>query len=247
LTRLKVFVAGDIGCYTLGALPPLSAMDTCVCMGASIGMAHGMAKALGAAGMGKIVAVIGDSTFIHSGITGLINTVYNNSYSTVIILDNRITAMTGHQPNPASGTNIMGEAANVINFEELCRAIGVKHVRVVDPHDLKASYAVLQEEINRPAPSVVITRSPCVLIPAEKKRKKVPLVSHIDLCTGCQACLRIGCPAISWTALTPAQAKKEGRKKGQKGYSAIDPNLCVGCGQCLTLCKLKAITKAEVD
>ena len=246
LTRLKVFVSGDIGCYTLGALPPLSAMDTCVCMGASIGVAHGMAKALGAEGMGKIVAVIGDSTFIHSGITGLINTVYNNSYSTVIILDNRITAMTGHQPNPASGSTIMGEAANVINFEELCRAIGVKHVRVVNPHYLKATYDVLKEEINREEPSVVITRFPCVLIPEEKKRKKIPLVSHTGLCTGCQACLKIGCPAISWTAISPEEAKESGRKKGQKGYSSIDQELCAGCGQCLTLCKFKAISLTEV-
>ncbi len=172
LNRLKVFVSGDIGCYTLGFLPPLSAMDSCVCMGASVGVAHGMAKALGEEGLGKMVAVIGDSTFIHSGLNSLINTVYNKSYSTVIILDNRITAMTGQQPNPASGTNIMGEPANAIDFPELCRAIGVKHVRTVNPHDIEATYQVLKEEIERPEPSVVITRWPCVLTPQEKKRTK---------------------------------------------------------------------------
>jgi indolepyruvate ferredoxin oxidoreductase alpha subunit len=245
LSRLKVFVSGDIGCYTLGFLPPLSAMDACVCMGASISMAHGMAKALGDAGKGKIVAVIGDSTFIHSGITGLINSVYNKDYSTVIILDNRITGMTGHQPNPASGSTLMGEPANEINFEELCRAIGVKHVRTVNPQDMKATYEVLKEEIERDEPSVVITRYPCVLIPEEKKRTKHPLHTVIENCTGCQACLRIGCPAIHWHPLEPAQAKKLGYKEKQKGYAQIDEITCVGCGLCLPLCKFKAITKGE--
>ena len=243
LSRMKVFVSGDIGCYTLGYLPPLSAMDACVCMGASISMAHGMAKALGDAGKGKIVAVIGDSTFIHSGITGLINSVYNKDYSTVIILDNRITGMTGHQPNPASGSTLMGEPANEINFEELCRAIGVKHVRTVDPQDIKATYEVLKEEIERDEPSVVITRYPCVLIPEEKKRTKHPLHTIIANCTGCQACLRIGCPAIHWHPLTPDQAKAKGYKEKQKGYAQIDEIVCVGCGLCLPLCKFKAISK----
>lgn len=245
LNRLKVFVSGDIGCYTLGFLPPLSAMDACVCMGASIGMAHGMAKALGDEGKGKIVAVLGDSTFIHSGITGLINTVYNKDYSTVIILDNRITAMTGHQPNPASGSTLMGEPANSINFEELCRAIGVKHVRTVNPQDLKETYDALKEEIERDEPSVVITRYPCVLIPSEKKRVKYPLHTVIENCTGCQSCLRIGCPAIHWHPLTPAEAQKRGYKDKQKGYAQIDEITCVGCGLCLPLCKFKAISKGD--
>jgi indolepyruvate ferredoxin oxidoreductase alpha subunit len=245
LSRLKVFVSGDIGCYTLGFLPPLNAMDACVCMGASIGMAHGMAKALGEAGKGKIVAVLGDSTFIHSGITGLINSVYNQDYSTVIILDNRITAMTGHQENPASGATLMGEPANSINFEELCRAIGVKHVRTVNPQDLKETYEVLKEEIGRDEPSVVITRYPCVLIPEEKKRLKHPLHTVLENCTGCQACLRLGCPAIHWHPLTPAEGKKLGYKEKQTGYAQIDEIACVGCGLCLPLCKFKAITKRE--
>ena len=245
LNRLKVFVSGDIGCYTLGALPPLSAMDTCVCMGASIGIAHGMAKALGEEGLGKAVAVIGDSTFIHSGINSLINTVYNKSYSTVIILDNRITAMTGQQPNPASGSTIMGEPANSIDFPELCRAIGVKHVRTVNPHDIEGTYAVLKEEIERDEPSVVITRFPCVLTPAEKKRPKTSFTSKIENCTGCTMCLRLGCPAINWVVLSPEEAKAMGKKEKQKGYALINETVCIGCGQCLTLCKFEAISSGE--
>jgi len=245
LNRLKVFVSGDIGCYTLGALPPLSAMDACVCMGASIGMAHGMAKALGDEGLGKVVAVIGDSTFIHSGVNSLINTVYNKSYSTVIILDNRITAMTGQQPNPASGSTIMGEPANSIDFPELCRAVGVKHVRTVNPHDIESTYAVLKEEIERPEPSVVITRFPCVLTPEEKKRPKSPFKSIIENCTGCGMCLRLGCPAINWVALSPEEAKAMGKKEKQKGYALINETTCIGCGQCLSLCKFEAISTGE--
>ncbi len=245
LNRLKVFVSGDIGCYTLGALPPLSAMDACVCMGASVGMAHGMAKALGKEGLGKAVAVIGDSTFIHSGLNGLINTVYNNSYSTVIILDNRITAMTGQQPNPASGSTIMGEPANSIDFPDLCRAIGVKHVRTVNPHDIEATYKVLKEEIERPEPSVVITRFPCVLTPEEKKRAKKPFRSAIENCTGCGMCLRLGCPAINWVPLTAGEAKTLGKKEKQKGYALINEVMCIGCGQCIGLCKFKAIARGE--
>lgn len=245
LSRLNVFVSGDIGCYTLGALPPLSAMDSCVCMGASIGVAHGMCKALGEKGLGKEVAVIGDSTFIHSGITGLINTVYNKSYCTVIILDNRITAMTGHQPNPASGSTIMGEAANAIDFEELCRAVGVRHITTVNPHDIEASFEVLKEEIQRPEPSVVISRFPCILIPEERKRPKHPFCTDIEKCTGCMSCLRLGCPAINWYPLTSEEAEKVGKKKKQKGYAQIDQVLCVGCGQCLSLCKFDAIGKTE--
>ncbi|NOX24802.1 MAG: indolepyruvate ferredoxin oxidoreductase subunit alpha, partial [Deltaproteobacteria bacterium] len=243
LARLKVFVSGDIGCYTLGALPPLSAMDACVCMGASIGMAHGMAKALGDDGLGREVAVIGDSTFMHSGITGLINTVYNKSYATVIILDNRITAMTGHQPNPASGSTLAGDAANAINFVELCRAVGVKHIKVLDPHDIEASRKILEVEINRPEPSVIISQAPCVLIPSERKRPKTPLVSVKENCTGCKICLGLGCPAISWIPLDETEALAMGKKAGQKGYMQIDPVLCVGCGQCLPLCKFAAISK----
>ncbi len=245
LNRLKVFVSGDIGCYTLGFLPPLSAMDSCVCMGAGIGVAHGMAKALGDEGKGKVVAVIGDSTFIHSGLNSLINTVYNKDYSTVILLDNRITAMTGHQPNPASGSTLMGEPANSIDFEKLCRAVGVKHVQTVNPHDIEATYKILKEEIARDEPSVIITRFPCILIPSEKKRTKYPFHTDTDKCTGCTACLRLGCPAIQWQPMSEEEAEVQGRKKTQKGVARIDEATCVGCGQCLTLCKFDAIVKGE--
>ncbi len=245
LARLKVFVSGDIGCYTLGYLPPLSAMDSCVCMGASVGVAHGMAKSLGEKGLGKSVAVLGDSTFVHTGLSGLINTVYNTSYATVIILDNRITAMTGHQANPASGSTIKGEPANAMDFETICRAVGVKHVRTINPHEIEEGYQVLKEEIERPEPSVVITRYPCVLIPEEKKRPKKPYMTVIDNCTGCTMCLRLGCPAISWVPVSPEQAVEMGKKEKQKGYALIDQDMCVGCGQCVELCKFEAISRKE--
>jgi indolepyruvate ferredoxin oxidoreductase alpha subunit len=241
LSKQKVFVAGDIGCYTLGFLPPLSSMDSCVCMGAGVSGVHGMAKALGEEGAGKAAAVIGDSTFAHSGITGLLNIVYNDSYSTVIILDNRITAMTGQQPNPSSGTNIKGEPANMLDFEELCKAIGVKHVATVNPHEIDSTKKVLKEEINRAEPSVVISRAPCVLIPSEKKRAKVPYNTTITNCTGCKACLGLGCPAIHWVPVTPEEGAKLGFKEKQKGYSEISIDLCNGCGQCAELCKFDAI------
>jgi len=248
LSRMKdVFVSGDIGCYTLGFLPPLSAMDSCVCMGASVSVAHGMAKALGKEGEGKIVAVIGDSTFIHSGITGLINSVYNDSYSTVIIVDNRITAMTGHQHNPASGFNIKGEAANAINFEELCRAIGVKRITVVNPHDIDATRKVLKKEMKSTETSVVISRAPCVLLPEEIRRKKQVFHTRTENCTGCMACIRLGCPAISWSPITPEEAFERGYKEKQKGYSMINEVQCNGCGQCACVCKFDAIAEKGDD
>lgn len=248
LSRMKdVFVSGDIGCYTLGFLPPLSAMDSCVCMGASVTVAHGMAKALGKEGEGKLVAVLGDSTFMHSGITGLLNTVYNQSYATVIILDNRITAMTGHQNNPASGKNIKGEPANAIDLEQLCKAVGVKKVIVVNPHDIDASRKVLKEEIESTEPSVIISRAPCVLLPEEIKRKKPVYYTNFDNCTGCKACIRLGCPAISWHPLTKEEAVERGYKEKQKGYAEIAEVQCNGCGQCACLCKFDAITIREAN
>ena len=246
LKRLKVFVSGDIGCYTLGFLPPLSAMDSCVCMGASVGIAHGMEKAIGQEeAQGKIVAVIGDSTFIHSGITGLVNTVYNKGASTLIILDNRITAMTGHQQNPASGRTLKGEPANALDLEALCRAVGVRHVRIVNPNAIQATFEVLKEEIARPEPSVVITRWPCALLPEERRLPK-PLYGIAPAsCTGCGACLTLGCPAISWVPVTPAEGKQLGCKEKQNGYARISEVLCVGCGQCPSLCKFQAIAVVE--
>jgi indolepyruvate ferredoxin oxidoreductase alpha subunit len=246
LSRMKdVFVSGDIGCYTLGFLPPLSAMDACVCMGASITVAHGMAKALGKKGEGKVVAVLGDSTFMHSGITGLLNMAYNGTYASVIILDNRTTAMTGHQDNPASGRSILGEPAPALNLEELCRALGIRRVTVVNPHDIEATRKVLKEEIEAPEPSVIISRAPCVLLPEEIKRKKPVYFTNLDNCTGCSLCVQMGCPAISWTPLTSEEAVARGYREKQKGFARIAEVQCNGCGQCACVCKFDAITKKE--
>jgi len=245
LSRMKLFVSGDIGCYTLGFLPPLSAMDSCVCMGASVSIAHGMAKAIGDGGHDKIVSVIGDSTFIHSGITGLINTVYNNSASTLIILDNSITAMTGQQENPASGHNMKGEASSQLDFEALCRAVGVKHVFKVNPHEVPETRKILQEAIALTEPSVVISEAPCVLLPEMKERKPVSYFTNQENCVGCMSCIRLGCPAISWTTFAEGEAEERGYRKKQKGISKIDEILCNDCGQCASLCKFDAITRKE--
>lgn len=233
LNQLKAYVTGDIGCYTLGFLPPLSAMDTCVCMGASIGMATGVTKVVSAEEQQKVVAVIGDSTFLHTGINGLMDMVYNQSPATVVLLDNRITAMTGRQDNPASGFTLMNDPTGKIDFPLLCKALGVKHIRVINPFDLEETRRVLQEEMNRPEPSVVITDKPCVLVKRDGVfQKGAVLAVDEQACTGCRACLRIGCPAIEWR---PAE---DGSKKG-KAY--IDPQLCTGCDVCRQLCKFGAI------
>lgn len=245
LSRMKLFVSGDIGCYTLGFLPPLSAMDATVCMGAAVPIAHGMAKALGEGAHDKVVSVIGDSTFIHSGITGLINTVYNNSASTLIILDNRITAMTGQQHNPTSGYGIKGEPAREIDLVALCRSVGVEHVFEVNPHEVPETRKVLKEAIALDQPSVVISKAPCVLLPELKLRKPVSYFTNQENCVGCMSCIRLGCPAISWTAFGEGEAEERGYKKKQKGISKIDEILCNDCGQCASLCKFNAITRGE--
>ncbi|HFQ90562.1 MAG TPA: indolepyruvate ferredoxin oxidoreductase subunit alpha [Desulfobulbus sp.] len=248
LSRMKdVFVSGDIGCYTLGFLPPLSAMDSCVCMGASITVAHGMDKALAGEGRGRIVAVLGDSTFMHSGITGLLNSVYNDSHALVIILDNRITAMTGHQQNPASGKNIKGEPAHAIDLEQLCHAVGVQRVRVVNPHRINETRRVLAEELDQEETTVVISRAPCVLLPEEVRRRKPVYVTDLDNCSGCRACIGLGCPAIGWHPLTPQEAVARGYREKQKGYAEITTVQCNGCGQCAELCKFEAITRKEYE
>ena len=244
LSKMKdVFVSGDIGCYTLGFLPPLSAMDSCVCMGASVTIAHGMAKALGDAGKGKLISVIGDSTFMHTGINGLINSVYNDSTSVLVILDNRITAMTGQQNNPASGCNIKGEAANAINIEKLCKAVGVKHVEVVDPHDIKACKTALKKALELDEYAVVISRAPCVLLPEIKNAEHNPYLTTTENCQGCGTCVKLGCPAISWTPMTKDEAVAKGYKEKQKGYAVINEVQCNGCGQCFALCKFDAINR----
>ena len=246
LSKMKdVFVSGDIGCYTLGFLPPLSAMDSCVCMGASVTIAHGMSKALGDKGLGKVVAVLGDSTFMHSGITGLLNIIYNKSYASVIILDNRTTAMTGHQDNPASGKNILGEVAPQLDLENLCLALGAPRVVVVNPHDVEATRKTLKEEIDSPEPSVIISRAPCVLLPEEMLREKPTYYTNVANCTGCTLCVQMGCPAISWKPLSSEEALAKGLKEKQKGHAEITEVQCNGCGQCAAVCKFDAITRRE--
>jgi indolepyruvate ferredoxin oxidoreductase alpha subunit len=228
LSKKKCTVLGDIGCYTLGAVAPLSAMDMTLCMGASVSAIHGFNKALGAASEGKTVAVIGDSTFMHSGMTGLANIAYNQSNSTVIILDNSITGMTGHQQNPTTGYNIKGDPAGKIDLESLCRAMGFERVRVVDPYNLEECDRVITEELAAEEPSVIISRRPCVLLKYVKHEK--PLCVNTENCVGCKACMRLGCPAIS------VKDKK----------AVIDTTLCVGCGVCKQLCKFHALESQEV-
>lgn len=237
LNQLKAYVTGDIGCYTLGFMPPLSAMDTCICMGASIGMATGVSKVVSAEERKKVVAVIGDSTFLHTGINGLMDMVYNNSPSTVVILDNRITAMTGRQDNPASGFTLMDAPSHRIDFPLLCKSLGVKHIRVVNPFDLEQTKNVLREEMERPETSVVITDKPCVLVKREGVFQKGPVYTvEVEKCTGCRACLKIGCPAIEW---------RPAGDGGKKGKAFIDPLLCTGCDVCRQLCKFEAIGRAK--
>ncbi len=222
LSKNKCTVLGDIGCYTLGAVAPLSAMDMTLCMGASISALHGFNKARGAEAEGKTVAVIGDSTFMHSGMTGLANIAYNQSNSTVIILDNSITGMTGHQQNPTTGYNIKGDPAGKIDLEALCRAMGFERVRVVDPYDLKATDAAIKEELAAAEPSVIISRRPCALLKYVKH--EAPLTVDPVKCVGCRSCMKIGCPAISI----------------REGKAHVDATLCVGCGVCEQLCGVKA-------
>lgn len=235
LNRLKAYVTGDIGCYTLGFMPPLSAMETCVCMGASIGNATGAVKVVPAAERKQVVAVIGDSTFLHSGVTGLMDMVYSNAPATVIILDNRITAMTGRQDNPASGYTLMNEPAHRVDLVQLCQSLGVRHVRVINPFDLEETGRALQEEMERPEPSVLITDKPCILVKREGVFQRGPAY-HVEesSCTGCRACLRLGCPAIQWRP-----------ECGAKGVSHIDQTLCTGCDVCRQLCKFDAIRRTK--
>jgi len=226
LAKNKVTALGDIGCYTLGAVPPLAALDTTICMGASISGMHGFVKSGGGEGR-KVVAVIGDSTFMHSGMTGLVNMAYNESCGTVIIVDNSITGMTGHQQNPTTGFNLKGDPAAKIDLETLCRAVGIKRVRVVDPYNLAECDAAIKEETAVNEPSVIISRRPCALLKYVKHKK--PIIADSDKCVGCKACMKIGCPAISIV----------------DGKAKIDNTLCTGCGVCAQLCKFDALQAAK--
>ena len=221
LSKNKLTVLGDIGCYTLGSAAPLNAIDSVLCMGASVSGVHGFNKASG--NENKTVCVIGDSTFMHSGMTGLANIAYNGTNSTVIIVDNSITGMTGHQQNPTTGYNIKGDPATKIDLESLCKALGINRVRVVDPYNLKETEAVIKEEVAADEPSVIISRRPCALLKYVKA--KPPVVIDSDKCRSCKACMKIGCPAISM----------------KEGKAVIDNTLCVGCGVCSQLCAFGAI------
>ncbi|MCL2504597.1 MAG: thiamine pyrophosphate-dependent enzyme [Coriobacteriia bacterium] len=224
LRKTRAVVTGDIGCYTLGTLAPLSAMDACIDMGASVGMAHGIALA-GGVGKQPVVAVIGDSTFAHSGITGLVNSVYNSgSAETIVILDNRITAMTGHQGNPVNGITLQERESCELGLEQLAKAVGVGRVRVVDSQDIPAVEAALKEEIAAPELSVIVFKAPCALLLREKRG---PYAVDAEQCAGCNICVRLGCPAI-------------GRDEGS-GRAYIDESVCVGCGQCEQVCRFSAI------
>jgi len=227
LNKMGLTVTGDIGCYTLGALAPLSAMDTCVCMGSSIGIAMGMEKARGRDFAKSTVAVIGDSTFMHTGINGLIDVVYNKGNTTVLILDNRTTGMTGHQNNPTNGKDIKGEPAHEIDFEPLVRAIGIESVVTVDSYDLKKMEAAVSEALEFDGPSVIIAKRPCVLL--DKAFRKPPLKVNHDKCTDCRVCMSIGCPSIIV----------------RNGKVEIDTTLCVGCALCARVCPSKAIGRSE--
>ena len=223
LSKNKITVSGDIGCYTLGAVAPLNSMDTTICMGASVSALHGFNKVRGTEAEKHSVAVIGDSTFMHSGITGLVNIAYNATNSTVIILDNSITGMTGHQQNPTTGMNLKGDPAAAVNLEKLCKAVGIKRVRVVDPYKLEETEKAILEELETEEPSVIISRRPCALLKYVKH--SAPLKTDTEKCKGCKMCLKLGCPAISI----------------KNGKAVIDHTQCVGCGICAELCKFDAI------
>jgi indolepyruvate ferredoxin oxidoreductase alpha subunit len=224
LSKLGLIVTGDIGCYTLGALRPLESMDACLCMGASIGMAHGMEAALRAGGdERRVVGVIGDSTFMHSGITGLINTVYNGGSSTVLVLDNGTTAMTGHQDHPGTGVTASGEPGGRVDIMALCRAIGIRRVRDVDPSDLEALESASADE-----PSVIICRAACRLV----DRTPIAPSVHLEIeCPGCGTCFELGCPAIDQ----------------RDGMAVIDPDVCCGCGLCVQVCPFCGLRSEGCD
>ena len=240
LGKSKAFVAGDIGCYTLSFMEPLSGLHACICMGASIGMAHGMSKALKEKGKGKVVGVIGDSTFVHSGITSLLNVAYNNSDAVIVICDNRTTAMTGMQEHPGTGKTLQGKTTTQLDFESLVSALGISNIRIVDPENIKETRKIVKEELLREGPSVIISRGPCVLLKSNKIARRAPLQVIPEKCTGCKVCLGLGCPPISWKKGEPNNGDKK-----QDGFAQIDPNMCSGCTVCKQLCAAGAIIEKE--
>ncbi|MEN6468903.1 MAG: indolepyruvate ferredoxin oxidoreductase subunit alpha [Smithella sp.] len=235
LKKSKAYVHGDIGCYTLSYLKPLEGLHSCICMGASIGMAHGMSKALKEKGKGKVVGVIGDSTFLHSGITSLLNMAYNNSDALIIILDNSTTAMTGMQEHPGTGYTLMGKEAKKVNLNVLVSALGIENIRVINPNNIKEAQSAIKDELASNGPSVIISQSPCVLFKRANMKPVPPMKIDADKCEGCKSCLGLNCPPIAWKE----GVTKEGSKR--KGIAVIDETFCNGCGLCAQVCKFSAI------
>ena len=250
LKKLKLFVNGDIGCYTLGTLPPLKALHTTICMGSSIGMTHGMAKVMGKEALGKLICVLGESTFLHAGITPLLNAIYNRSNATVFVLNNWTTAMTGAQEHPASGYTAKGERTHAVDFAELAKALGVKpeNIREVNPYKIDELIEVIKEEVNKDEPSFIVTKDgPCALLRRAIKSYNPPLHVDEDVCTGCRQCLELGCPALYWDPSKAGEYKTaDGKVKRRKGVAAINDLLCNGCGLCYQVCKFGAI-KGETE
>jgi indolepyruvate ferredoxin oxidoreductase alpha subunit len=241
LGKLGAFVSGDIGCYTLSYMKPLEGLHSTICMGASIGMTHGMSKVLKEKGKGKVVGVIGDSTFIHSGITPLLNMAYNRSNAVVVICDNRTTAMTGMQEHPATGYTLQGARTKELDFVTLASALGIENVRVVDPYDIEGTRQVMKEELAKEGPSLVISHRACVLLKRDRQKARRSFLVDSEKCIGCQVCLGLGCPPISWKKFHDAQTPK--KRKNQKGIAHIDTNLCTGCTVCQQVCKAGAIVE----
>ena len=244
LRKLKVYTAGDIGCYTLGAYPPLNVINSNVCMGSSIGTVHGMSKALGDKGKGKIVGVIGDSTFLHGGVHPLMNMSYNKSCGTIILMDNRTTGMTGSQEHPGTGYTIRGEKTHKIDLLELGRVLGIENPRKVNPWNLEETEKVVREEIEKDTPSLIISEGPCMMLRRVFKKFNKPPVVDSTKCLGCKTCINLGCPAISYQPVEGEMALTADGKK-RKGIAYIDPSLCPGCHLCYQVCKFEAIQSQE--
>jgi indolepyruvate ferredoxin oxidoreductase, alpha subunit len=239
LKKNKVYVAGDIGCYTLGALPPVGMLDHCLCMGAGIGIASGLDRSLGELAKGKAVAVIGDSTFFHSGMTPLLELAYNGGSTTVVIMDNRTTAMTGAQQHPGTGFTLRQDPTITADIEKVAEAFGFKRVRTVDPYKIKELESVVKEELEIDEPSVIISRAPCALLKVGRILPDTPLKIDANVCKGCKSCINTGCPALEFVKI---EEPEEGDKR--KGFSRINEALCVGCRTCQEVCKFDCIEEA---
>ena len=244
LRKLKVYAAGDIGCYTLGAYPPLNVINSNICMGSSISSAHGMAKALGETGKGKIVGIIGDSTFLHGGVHPLMNSGYNKSYATNIILDNSTTGMTGSQEHPGTGYNLRGEKTHKVDLIELGRVLGFENPRKVNPWNLEETEKVVKEELEQDSPSLIVSQGPCILLRRAFKKYNKPLIIDSAKCVGCKTCVNLGCAAISYQPVEGEMAMTADGKK-RKGIALIETSLCPGCHVCYQVCKVGAIKSQE--